>query len=133
MRFQKRLDRVQPLIHEDFFDRHACVCLGSLFTFAVMTHRKGVKGAEVLSFNSFTIRTMPSRIMVTLKFKSNPKLMPESLRYVKICGKFIIPQEHNNIKGLQDIQKICLHFPESKFKAAMCNFSHLGSIYVSSQ
>lgn len=56
--------------------------------------------------------------------------MPESLRYVKICGRFTIPQEHNNIKELQDIQKICLHFPGSKFKAAMCSFSQLRSIYA---
>ena len=35
------------------------------------------------TFNSLTILTMPSRIMGTLKFKSNPKLRPDSLRYVK--------------------------------------------------
>ena len=34
------------------------------------------------SSNSFTIRTMPSLIRGTLKFKSSPNLRPDNLRYV---------------------------------------------------
>jgi hypothetical protein len=41
------------------------------------------------SFNSFTIRTIPSRITGTLKFRSNPRLRPDNLRYVRSCALWI--------------------------------------------
>ena len=58
--------------------------IGSAFHRAEEAEKQKDPAKADYSSNSFTIRTMPSLIRGTLKFKSSPNLRPDNLRYVKL-------------------------------------------------